>query len=96
MAERPEDSLTGSELLALRSRFGNPLTQSSLAALLGETTNSTARHERDEMAISRSLGRLVIFSLAEHNRTSPKRVRVWLLDRRARYARFATKRGKKK
>jgi transcriptional regulator with XRE-family HTH domain len=58
--------VTGKEIRALRQKLG--WTQAALAEALGVTSNSVARWERDEMAISEPTVRLLHKIAAEQVR----------------------------
>jgi transcriptional regulator with XRE-family HTH domain len=57
--------VTGRKLHAIRQRLG--LTQAALAEAIGVTSNTVARWERGEMAISEPAARL-LEKLAEENK----------------------------
>jgi transcriptional regulator with XRE-family HTH domain len=58
--------MTGKEIRALRQKLG--WTQAALAEALGVTSNTVARWERDEMAISEPTVRLLYKIAAEQVR----------------------------
>ncbi len=62
--------MTGNEVRRLRARLG--LTQKQLAELVGVTSNSVARWERDELGVRESAARLMQL-LAEQRRPRRRR-----------------------
>jgi DNA-binding transcriptional regulator YiaG len=64
-------SMTGVEIRALREKLG--WTQMVLAEAIGVTSNTVARWERDEMAISEPAARLLQKIAAEQRSRTGKR-----------------------
>jgi DNA-binding transcriptional regulator YiaG len=62
--------MTGRELLSIRQKLA--LTQAALAEAIGVTSNTVARWERDEMAISEPAARL-LEKLAEERKIARRR-----------------------
>lgn len=104
---RPEDTLTEFELYALRrgvsgshsqvylASGGMAATQADFARWLGVAPNTYALYERGELAISVPMARLVVYVVAEWSKTSPKKIRLLLEERRKQAARHTTRKAKK-